>query len=76
MKIVVDDSACTGHGRCYVLAPTLFSADDEGHSLVLMADVLEHIERQYSSNRTGRQPSGFHAMNFFSSDARGRHEAP
>ena len=30
MRITVDASACTGHGRCYVVSPDLFSSDDEG----------------------------------------------
>jgi ferredoxin len=31
VKITVDGSACTGHGRCYQLAPDLLSCDDEGY---------------------------------------------
>lgn len=30
MRIVLDRSACQGHGRCYALSPTLFEPDDEG----------------------------------------------
>jgi ferredoxin len=30
MRITVDAGACTGHGRCYVVSPDLFSSDDEG----------------------------------------------
>ena len=30
MKITVDASLCSGQGRCYVLAPNLFSSDEEG----------------------------------------------
>lgn len=26
----VDESRCTGHGRCYSVAPKLLSDDDEG----------------------------------------------
>jgi ferredoxin len=29
-KLSVDESRCTGHGRCYTVAPTLLSDDDEG----------------------------------------------
>ncbi len=28
----MDTEACQGHGRCYVLAPDLFDADDDGYS--------------------------------------------
>jgi ferredoxin len=36
VRIVLDTERCTGHGRCYSLAPHLFDADDEGHSVVLV----------------------------------------
>lgn len=32
MRIYVDESLCSGHGRCYSLAPDVFSADDDGFS--------------------------------------------
>lgn len=31
MKLRVDGSQCTGHGRCYTLAPDLLTCDDEGY---------------------------------------------
>ena len=34
MRISIDHEACTGHGRCYALAPELFEADDEGYGQV------------------------------------------
>jgi ferredoxin len=39
MKLELDTGACQGHGRCYSLAPELFDADDEGHSVLLAPDV-------------------------------------
>jgi ferredoxin len=30
MKLTIDAELCTGHGRCYTLAPALLSYDDEG----------------------------------------------
>jgi ferredoxin len=30
MKIKVDGVLCTGHGRCWALAPKVFEPDDEG----------------------------------------------
>lgn len=30
MRIVVDAELCSGQGRCYSVAPGLFSSDDEG----------------------------------------------
>ncbi|WP_336214893.1 ferredoxin [Nonomuraea sp. LPB2021202275-12-8] len=34
MKVRIDPERCQGHGRCYDLAPELFSEDDEGYGLV------------------------------------------
>ena len=31
MRLAVDADQCTGHGRCYSLAPQLLSPDDEGY---------------------------------------------
>ncbi|MGH9093451.1 MAG: ferredoxin, partial [Acidimicrobiales bacterium] len=39
VRIVLDADRCTGHGRCYSLAPELFDSDDEGHSVVLHEEV-------------------------------------
>ena len=30
MRIAVSSELCTGQGRCYVVSPELFTADDEG----------------------------------------------
>jgi ferredoxin len=46
VKIVLDSERCTGHGRCYSLAPELFDSDDEGHSIVLQPEVPEGLESQ------------------------------
>ena len=39
MKLRIDGEACTGHGRCYVLAPEVFEPDDEGHSVGLVEEI-------------------------------------
>ena len=39
MRIRVDEELCTGHGRCYALAPEVYAPDDRGHCLLLMEDV-------------------------------------
>jgi ferredoxin len=28
--VAIDSNRCTGNGRCYTLAPSVFEADDEG----------------------------------------------
>ena len=44
MKIKIDNERCTGHGRCYALAPEVFEPDDEGHSIVLHEEVPPEFE--------------------------------
>jgi ferredoxin len=44
MRIKIDDDRCTGHGRCYALAPEVFEPDDEGHSIVLHVEVPPELE--------------------------------
>jgi len=39
VRIVLDADRCQGHGRCYVLAPDLFDADDYGHCVLLVDEV-------------------------------------
>ena len=34
MRLAVDADECTGHGRCYTLAPDLLTFDDEGYVTV------------------------------------------
>ncbi len=46
MRIRIDTDACTGHGRCYALAPDVFEPDDEGHSLARVDVVPEGLYDQ------------------------------
>jgi ferredoxin len=32
MKVKVDGTLCTGHGRCYALAPDVYAPDEEGYN--------------------------------------------
>lgn len=34
MKVVIDTTRCSGHGRCYVVAPELFVDDEAGYGQV------------------------------------------
>ncbi len=43
-RVSVDPDLCTGHGRCYTLAPDVFDADEMGHSIVLVHDVTGDLE--------------------------------
>jgi len=44
MRIRIDREACTGHGRCYVLAPGLFEPDDDGNGQLLVEEVPPDLE--------------------------------
>jgi ferredoxin len=46
VKVSVDHDTCSGHGRCYMLAPEVFGADDEGYSVLKLADVPPELEEQ------------------------------
>ena len=44
MKIVLDAERCTGHGRCYALAPEVYDADDDGHCVLrITGDVPDDL---------------------------------
>jgi ferredoxin len=45
-RVCVDPDRCTGHGRCYTLAPGVFDADEAGHSVVLVEEVSGELEAQ------------------------------
>ncbi|OCB27979.1 ferredoxin [Mycobacterium parascrofulaceum] len=45
-EVAVDADRCTGHGRCYTLAPDVFDADEVGHCVVLVAEVSGDLETQ------------------------------
>jgi ferredoxin len=46
MKVRVDAAACTGHGRCYSLAPEVFESDDNGHCVVIAAEPGADLQEQ------------------------------
>jgi ferredoxin len=35
VKVTIDANRCSGHGRCYVTAPELFTDDDMGRGQVI-----------------------------------------
>ncbi|TFV88880.1 ferredoxin [Blastococcus sp. CT_GayMR16] len=39
MKVAIDQGRCQGHGRCYELAPEVFTDDDSGYGTVIAPDV-------------------------------------
>lgn len=45
-RVVVNAERCTGHGRCYTLAPDVFDADEFGHCVVRAGRVSGELEAQ------------------------------
>jgi ferredoxin len=37
--VVIDENLCTGHGRCYSLAPSVFEPDDRGQGVVTVPKI-------------------------------------
>jgi ferredoxin len=46
MRIEVDRALCTGHGRCWTLAPEVFEADDDGYCATTSIEVGEELRDQ------------------------------
>ena len=44
MKVRVDSAICVGHGRCYEIAPEVFSDDERGHCVIQDAEVAKENE--------------------------------
>lgn len=45
MKVRLDPDRCTGHGRCYDIAPRVFAADEAGHCRLRHAEVAPGDQR-------------------------------
>lgn len=41
MRVVIDTDGCTGHGRCYMVAPSVFVSDDSGFGTVTVDGPLD-----------------------------------
>lgn len=46
MRIEIDTERCTGHGRCYSLAPDVFDCDDRGYGVVRRPEVSAGLEEE------------------------------
>ena len=46
MRVRVDPAKCVGHGRCYVLAPDVFTDDERGHCIVRAGSLPRELEAQ------------------------------
>jgi ferredoxin len=46
VKVSVTRPPCTGHGRCYSLAPEVYGCDDEGYAVIENPEVPAGLEAQ------------------------------
>lgn len=44
VRVVIDRSKCVGHGRCYSLAPDVYTCDDEGFVELVDGDTVTTLE--------------------------------
>ena len=50
IRIEIDLEVCTGHGRCYDLAPNVFTDDERGYGQVIASVVApEHLKEAESA---------------------------
>jgi ferredoxin len=49
LRVEIDTSTCTGHGRCYELAPNVFTDDERGYGQVRSAVLGPELLREASS---------------------------
>ena len=59
MNIRLDPERCTGHGRCYGLAPEVFDEDDAGRCVLKLTTVPSKLQEQA---RTGVESCPEHAL--------------
>ena len=59
MRVILDKAACSGHARCYAIAPQVYDLDDEGFNSVDEADVPAELE---SVARDGAEACPEHAI--------------
>jgi ferredoxin len=46
VRVAIDTSRCQGHGRCYDLAPSLFTDDYRGHGIVIDDGIVSEAEME------------------------------
>jgi len=46
VRVRVDDDACVGHGRCYMLAPDVYEEDERGHCKIPNGSIPPELEKQ------------------------------
>lgn len=46
MKVQIDSEKCQGHGRCYDLAPDVFTDDEEGNGQVIGDGIVTPVNEE------------------------------
>lgn len=49
MKLTVDTAKCSGHARCFAVAPEVFDIDDLGYAVPLDIDVTEPLDEKIAA---------------------------
>ncbi|MET7773442.1 ferredoxin [Nocardia sp. NPDC005366] len=44
MKLSIDTTKCSGHARCFAVAPEVFDLDDDGFALPIDREVSEPLD--------------------------------
>ena len=59
MKIFIDPDECTGHGRCYRMAPDLLTYDDEGY-VAIRGEAIDvpASQSEFAEEAEGTCPEG------------------
>jgi len=58
LRIELNSAVCTGHGRCYDLAPDVFGPDDAGNGMVLKGTVDSADDRKAAALGYQNCPEG------------------
>jgi ferredoxin len=59
VRLSVDAAQCTGHGRCYILAPDLLDCDGEGYVTIRgEAIAVPEDQRAAAEEAAGTCPEG------------------
>lgn len=58
LRIELNPAVCTGHGRCYDLAPDVFAPDDAGNGTVLTPVVDSAADRKAAALGQQNCPEG------------------
>jgi ferredoxin len=56
VRVVIDTEACTGHGRCYMVAPSVFASDDSGFGVVVVDGPLDADQLVEARSAVGNCP--------------------